>query len=119
MKIRNGFVSNSSSSSFIAIGITEVTKKDMKKILNANNIKFNDDDKEKDLENLLYELTEEKEYTLDTEYNRQIYFSLGSFDETDEELAIGNSDKITKIFNEFEKDFPGFDPILFAGTCYC
>ena len=79
MKIRQGFVSNSSTSSFIAIGIISkdfVTNEYIKKFLDFNKIYYDNANDTDEIQNIFWETINENGYIWDSESEYNILGSL-------------------------------------------
>ena len=117
MKIRSGFVSNSSSSSFVMIGC-EVVRKDLKKLWDKLKTEEN---KEENWEDDIYDLLYESDWLYDGERDRPILGRKLAGQDTDTyqlDNASYTVEKVQKIMKEVE-DVIGKEPKLFMGTRSC
>ena len=118
MKRRNGFVSNSSSSSFVAIGCsaTKVFTEDFKReFLNKKEVTFDDINLDDAFEEYICETTD---YDLATEWNDFIGIEIASGGECGMDQYEASFEELQKIAEKFREDFclgPDVEIKLYTG----
>jgi len=111
MKIRNGFVSNSSSSSFVVIGFpySQLTNKMRKKYLENKGVKLNEDDS---LLDVFWDTCNENNIAIYTEYNDIIGIEIAGNDGDDQlESKEFSSNDLIEVVTQLVEEFDLSDDI--------